>query len=274
VGDPPGKEEPSARTIASMATKALSDRYAAVRAQAVYVHLEQGPSDTISATLRPFLLDPSASLRSIARFHLASRESIDFPNFYRALIESDSPSKRAIAIESLGEVGTALDADLIRNCLSATNPRVRGASIRALARLDGDRFVSEFVGLLLDRSPAVAKEATLALSKRASLVDHARLWQESATLKPAASRGRILRLIFDASKWDGLHYALSLVDDPEQSIQSLALDHVRRWTGRFSRSSVAPTMAQRARVVAALAGKTLPFSAEMQRRLSFFVNEN
>jgi hypothetical protein len=33
-------------------------------------------------------------------------------------------------------------------------------------------------------------------------------------------------------------------------------------------------MAQRARVVAALAGKTLPFPAEVQRRLSFFVNEN
>jgi len=33
-------------------------------------------------------------------------------------------------------------------------------------------------------------------------------------------------------------------------------------------------MVQRARVVAALAGKTLPFPAEVQRRLSFFVNEN
>jgi len=33
-------------------------------------------------------------------------------------------------------------------------------------------------------------------------------------------------------------------------------------------------MAQRARVVAALAGKTLSFPAEVERRLSFFVNEN
>jgi HEAT repeat protein len=260
--------------LLSMATQSLSDRYAAVRAQAVYIHVEQGPPDRVSATLRPFLLDPSASLRSIARFNLASHESIDFPEFYRALIESDSPSKTAIAIEGLGEIGTALDADLIRNRLTAKRPRDRAASVRALSRLDGDRFVPEFVGLLLDPSPAVAKEAVLALSKRSALVDHARLWQESATLKPLAARGRVLRLIFDASKWDGLYYALSLIDDPEQSIQQLALDHVRRWTGRFSRSSIAPTMAQRARVVAALAGKTLPFPVEVQRRLSFFVNEN
>ena len=261
-------------TLLSMATKAMSDRYAAIRAQAVYAHVEHGPTEVISGTLRPFLLDRSASLRSLARFHLATREPIDFANFYRELIASDRPSKRAMAIESLGEVGTTSEADLIQKCLAEAHPGVRAASIRALSRLDGDRFVGEFVDLLLDESPTVARAAADALAKRVGLVDHARLWQENANLKPVAARERVLRIIFDASKWDGLYYALSLVDDPEPGIQKLALDHVRKWTGKFARSSVAATAAQRERVVAALASKTLPFPSEEQRRLSFFVSES
>ncbi len=186
--------------LLSMAKKAMSDRYAAVRAQAVYAYLEHGPPDTISGTLRPFLLDPSASLRGIARFHLAARESIDFASFYRALIASETPSKRALAIEGLGEVGTASEADVIQRCLGDAHPHVRAASIRALSRLDGDRFVGEFVDFLLDESPTVARAAANALAKRVGLVDHACLWQDNANLKPVAARVRVLRIIFDAFK--------------------------------------------------------------------------
>jgi hypothetical protein len=78
----------------------------------------------------------------------------------------------------------------------------------------------------------------------------------------------------DPTKWDGLYYALSLLDDPEPSIQRMALAHVIGWTGSFSRSSVAPTIAQRERVPAALASKTRAVPPEVQRRLRFFVNEN
>jgi hypothetical protein len=88
------------------------------------------------------------------------------------------------------------------------------------------------------------------------------------------ARGRILRLIFDASKWDGLYYALSLIDDPERSIQMLALDHVSRWTVRFRPLQCYSYNGAAGKGCSGARGQALPFPAEVQRRLSFFVNEN
>ena len=233
---------------ADMARRGIADRYSRVRAQAAYIYAEQ-TSDASAPAFRAALLDASPAIRSIGRFYLARIETVDFPALYRSRVDSSSGREKANAIAALGDVGAASDADFLAPYAQDSNGRIRIATLQALARLDGDRFIDLFLLALVDRSPAVAKEAARALSKRTALLDLESLWSEAGKPQPSATQHRILTLLFKGPKWDSLYYAMASLSHSDPGVVLMARHQMERWIQEFRHSGVPPDARQRARVV-------------------------
>ena len=238
--------------LRTFAETAIIDKYSGVRSQAAYVFAEQldGDSDSTMASL---VMDRASSLRSIGRYYLGKRIPTDFAVYYRDKLQSVTKEELAIAIRGLGEVGTASDADQVKPFARHQDSKVRTAAIDALSKLDGDQCVDLFVDAIGGGPPQVSKAASLALTNRASLVNKERLWAMAGTTESVLTRKRILDILFEGSKWDGLIFAIASSNDPVVEIATRARAHITRWMHQFNRSSIQPTPLQRERVLEALA---------------------
>jgi HEAT repeat protein len=253
---------------AAMARIAIKDKYSRVRAQAAYVYAEQlaGESEPV---FRAALMDASPTLRGIARFHLGKIEATDFAAFYRPYLGASSAREQVIAISALGDVGSAADAQLLAPCAQDPRIQVRTAALHALDKLDGDRFVEQFVPALLEGPPSVAKVAARALSNRVALVDLDMLWREFSRVRAGVARNGVLGLLFNASKWDSLYYAIALSSHPDHAVAATAHGQVRRWIQDVNRSGLQATPAQRERILGALAAHAQALPRGMAEQIRF-----
>jgi len=187
-------------------------------------------------------MDRSASIRDEARFELRSRSDDDPSRRYR-----ESLTNNAIAIDGLGETGTAADADLLLPYLEHESARIRRAAVRAIARLKGDGSVPLLGPMILDRSPAVSAQARRALIRHAQVLDVAdldALWRNATA---PHMRRNVIRLFGALPKWESIIALLDVAGDDND-----AMELVHRWFAAYNRSQIAPTADQLARLQRAM----------------------
>ncbi|GIH19004.1 hypothetical protein Raf01_71760 [Rugosimonospora africana] len=143
-----------------------------------------------TAVLR-FLDDPAPLIRAIAR-DAARQTGTDALHHYRDALTTDTFTPGTIA--GLAETGTPIDADLLRPLLHHNLPRTRTAAVRGFAALDPSR-VRELISMLDDPSPAVIREATLALRPIASSLPPDLGWTLLTDSKRAERRRAGYRLL-------------------------------------------------------------------------------
>jgi HEAT repeat protein len=84
----------------------------------------------------------------------------DFAAIYRRGIAEHAGRDKTVALEGLGEVGGAEDADIFLEFLRDPNARVRAAAIAGIGRCDGNRHLDDLEAALRDPSSTVRRAAT------------------------------------------------------------------------------------------------------------------
>ena len=251
---------------------AIGDNYSGVRSQAAYIFAENFLNES-KAIMASLVMDSSASLRSIGRYYFGKIDRPDYVSYYVDRLQPQNVGECETAIRGLCEVGRSVDIVHVLPFVHHENAKVRAAAIYALARLDGDLFVSEFTDALFGESPLVSKAAALALSKRVSLVDHERLWNAVRDAESPVKKKRLLALLFECSKWDGLYFAIESLADSELEITALAQAHIERWMQQFNRSSVQPTARQKDRIFTALTIQTGNLKCGAAKSIRFLIGD-
>ncbi len=236
--------------LAELLPRMLADSFGRVRLTALRLGAERVGAAVLPA-LRQSLLDRSPTLRADARAALQRLEPTDFAAFYRGHVREGAAHLPA-AVAGLAETGGAEDVDLLAPLLDDARPRVRAASVRALARLAGDAAIPALVRAVGDASPAVSHAAALALRPRATLAEAAALdaWLRGA--HPVHVRRNALGLLALRAKWDAIGWILPTLTDADPALHQAAANHFRRWHAHFNRSFSQPSAAQRERIRAAL----------------------
>ena len=228
------------------------DTFMPVRREALYACVERLPY-LAPAALTTALLDPSAGIRGIARYHLRQSENSDISAFYRqVLTESVSASSLNVALSGLGETGTAADVSLILPYLAHPLAKVHRASVRAIAKLDGDNQIEALLAALTDEKPSVAHEAREALRSRLGFVDKETLQHLFQTQLHLHVKLDVLALLSALPKWDSLPFLVEAAIDEDSTLRAQAVKHLQAWFSRYNHSFTRPTTAQIERLAKAL----------------------
>jgi len=151
----------SGHTLEQFLALMSRDRYMPVRREALrnYVRrAEQAKSQLLTA-----LIDPHASMRDEARYHLRTIATIDFAAFYRQSLLTGRENDLYAAVSGLGETGSGTDDGLILPYASHGTAKIRKAAIKALAKLNGRAHLDVFLHSLKDEVPSVSSQALNAL---------------------------------------------------------------------------------------------------------------
>lgn len=228
------------------------DSFLPVRREALHANLERFP-ELAPAELREALLDSSATMRGIARYHLGKSGDFNLPGFYRQVLASSVlSSKLGAALSGLGETGTAADVGAILPYLSNPLVRVQRAAVRAVGRLDGDNHLDALLTALADERPSVTHEAREALCPRLGLLDGDTLWRLFKTASKPHVRRDVLILLASLPKWESVPFLVEAATDEDPMIQELAGKRLRGWYAGYNRSFVRPTQTQIERLEEAL----------------------
>lgn len=242
----------------SILPRLLEDRSAAVRRLALGWCAAREPHAHL-AQLRSALLDPSASARAIAQFHLPKLEPIDLRAFYREAVIAEPLRKAALA--GLGEIGAAADAEVILPWIEGPQIGLRRAALIALGRLALKEHLEVFIAALQDQSPGVSKQARVAMEAHTSLIGPERLEAIFQGATQPHLRKQTLFLIDRLSKWEKLPLLIEIAARNETPVSELAEHFLNAWERSFNQThQVQPTPANIDRLRSALAacGPRLP----------------
>jgi len=223
------------------------DSFVPVRRAALYACLERLP-ELAPAELHEALLDNSAAMRGIARYHLSQAGAFDVTDFYRRALKT-SP---VAALDGLGETGTAQDAERLLPYLSHPVTKVRRAAVKAVSRLDGDNHMMALFAALGDERPSVVHEAREALRPRLGLLGGDTLWRLFKTASQPHVRRDVLALLASLPKWESIPFLVEAAADEDPAIGDLAAKRLRGWSSGYNSSFVRPTQAQTVRLEEAL----------------------
>ena len=245
------------------------DRFMPVRREALRIDVKRS-SPGLMAELRSALLDPHASMREEARYHLRKIDSMDVPAFYRQSLTTAERHTLYSAISGLGETGSAADDHLIVSYTSHQVGKIRRAAIKALAKLHVGAHIDVFMEALKDETPHVSSQALKALTDKASSVNGERVWKLFSLATHAHVRRNALALIEKLGKWDSIHFMVRAVCDSDEDITGISRFGVQRWLARFNRSFLSPTPEQLAQLDNALeeCGGLLDEKTQEQLRFS------
>ena len=111
--------------------------------------------------LRGALLDPTSSVRELARFkaHKLGLAPADFAPFYRKQLGVQRGERFVTALRGLAETGTVEDVPSFVEYAADRRALVREAAILGLGRCDGKKQVERLVAALDDTNLRVAKAA-------------------------------------------------------------------------------------------------------------------
>jgi HEAT repeat protein len=152
------------------------------------------------------LLDPSPSIRDLARFQMAKIGEFDAAQFYRVALLQNPDSLPAF--QGIGESGNESDLQLVRSHLRNSLPRWRRAAVRSLASLGKDAVVKELIECLRDDSPGVVRVVRQQLGGRLDSSTNERLFEIAAQDHRQHARDTALRLISDTGKWCSLAWLI------------------------------------------------------------------
>jgi HEAT repeat protein len=240
----------SAHTLEQFLALMSRDRYMPVRREALRCYVrsaEQANSQLLTA-----LLDPHASMREEARYHLQTIAAIDFAAFYRQSLLTGRENDLYAAVSGLGETGIPEDDVLILPYVSHQNSKIRKAAIKALAKLNGKAHLDVFFHALRDEVPSVSRQALNALSDKTSLVTGERIWEVFHSAVTPHVKRNALSLIQRLSKWESICYLINAIREANEEVADMSRFAIGRWLIRFNRSFVRPTDQQISRLVMAL----------------------
>jgi hypothetical protein len=235
----------------------LAVRPATVRALAVSVAADE----LVKPRLERLLLDRSAHLRRAAQSRARALE-VDAAALYR-----DHLPARA-AILGLGESGAEDDVDRLTPLLGEqeTAP-TRRAAVRALGRLASrDVLLAVLPPLLEGLHPSLTREAARQL-RRIGFSLAGRDLDRALSSPNVWTRQAALGIALARRGWDTPVAAMTLYNDPDESLREYARSALSSWFARKAASAGAPTNEQAARLSAALALTDLP--PELERRIRF-----
>jgi HEAT repeat protein len=227
------------------------DRFMPVRREALRIHVNRR-SPGLLAELRSALLDPHASMREEARYHLRKIDSMDVAAFYRQSLSTAEGQTLYSVISGLGETGSAEDDQLIVSYTSHQVGKIRRAAIKALAKLHGGAHIDVFMEALKDEIPHVSSQALKALTNTPPLASGDRVWGLFQSATRAHIKRNTLSLIEKLDKWDSVYYLVRVVCVSEEGIADMGRFGIQRWFGRFNRSFAWPTPEQLAKLRNAL----------------------
>ena len=240
----------SGHTLEQFLALMSRDRYMPVRREALrnYVRrAEQAKSQLLTA-----LIDPHASMRDEARYHLRTIATIDFAAFYRQSLLTGRENDLYAAVSGLGETGSGTDDGLILPYASHGTAKIRKAAIKALAKLNGRAHLDVFLHSLKDEVPSVSSQALNALFDKSSLVTGERIWEIFHSAVTPHVKRNALSLLQRLSKWESICYLINAIRDANEEVADMSRFAIGRWLVRFNRSFVRPTGQQISRLVMAL----------------------
>jgi HEAT repeat protein len=222
------------------------DRSMPVRRAALAVRLEALPA-TAPPALETSLLDPSPSIRELARFHLGQLGRGDFAAFYREALAN--ARHQATAIAGLGETGKKDDALRIVPYLESPQARERQAAVRALSRLAGEEHSELLVSCLDDDSPKVTREVCEALQAQTDALDAKRLWAIFTHDSRRHVRLAALALLDAMPTWLRLPYLIRSAADADEAVARRGRVYIER---RYNKVFTRPTEEEQRLIEAAL----------------------
>lgn len=214
----------------------IRDPFMPVRCEALNCLVQRGDGGA-DAELRSALLDSHASVRAVARYQLEKRGNAEVRAVYLDALRADSDKTLRAGVAGLGETGKAQDAQLITPFLKGRSIGVRRAAVRAIAALDGDRFLAELVAALLNDHKGLSREGRLALQRRLAQVDVDELWSCFCGDQRDHVRQNILVLLSRLPSWTRIRYLVMASTDRDPGISELARRHLKNRIPRFAPSA-------------------------------------
>jgi len=263
--------------VERMRARFLDDPAGAMRRMAIE-HAVRRDLEAALPALEACLLDPSGSVRHVARYYLtkAGRE-IDYAAHYRSAL-GGTPTALVVAISGLAETGVVEDAEGLERLLDHGSARVVRAVLKALQRLDEEGTRTRRMESLLHPSTRVSREALRSLGRRLRDADAPTLRR---LVSPVAGQNQVDALVRAATRlkaWSRLHMLLFIVHRVTESRRSSALAALAHWapTDDVLYAATAPTAAQTADIkaafLAARAVLTLPVRVAVERAISRFID--
>jgi HEAT repeat protein len=245
---------------------ARRDSSATVRGEALNIYLEKF-REQAEQEFQSALLDSNISIRERAQQFFEKKSAFDIRGYYTKYLNVDERRKLAATIAGLGETGLAIDSRLVESFFTNYSPRVRTAALHAVAKLNRDAYIDQFVFALEDPSARVGREGALALSKKANLVGGLRLWEVYVRTRHLHSKRFVLYLLARINKWDSVTYLIQSLSDQDERLVELSTRYITRWFARYNRSFVAPSAGQLKRLRDILGELSLLVSSETQHKL-------
>ena len=254
----------------SFLLKMSGNKFMPVRREALQAYVEKFPAQAPSQ-LYSNLCDRHSSIRELARYYLNEIAPMDFAAFYRQALTSNEIGKLCGAILGLGDVGGAIDADVVVPFCSHPNAKVRCAALRSAAKLNGDVLLDIFVEALTDDRPSISRAGREALLSRARLVGVEGLGNIFRQDPRFHVRKNALFLLAKLGKWDSLAFLIWASGSGDEAIAHLGEDYLQRWLWRYNSQFSTPDRAQMAEIKRAIAACDRAMSANLKKELLFAI---
>ncbi|HTU25915.1 MAG TPA: hypothetical protein VMF30_10990 [Pirellulales bacterium] len=240
------------------------DGFMPIRREALLARIaDEGEAAT--APLEAALMDRNASLRELARFHLARRGRNDFAARYRLALSADG--SKSIALAGLAETGSESDLELVRPYLTSRFPNERFAAVRALVRLGGAKAAGELAEFLAGDHAKITAAARQGLEAAEATYDAERMEALLDDSRPHVRRAAV-HLGKELGGWAGLPLLLRAAFDGDAEVAAMARSRVRKFGVRVFTQ---PSEHERARIIAAVAATKPGIEDDFVTELNLFL---
>jgi HEAT repeat protein len=149
--------------------RARNDGCMAVRREALHIFVEKYAAEA-DQEFQSALLDANIAVREEAQYYFQKKGTVDLRPYYSHRLETSNSRQLCAAIAGVGETEVAKDSQLVERLIHKHSSKVRVAALHAIAKPNPDAYVDKFALALDDASSKVAREAVLALSRKANSV--------------------------------------------------------------------------------------------------------
>jgi len=246
--------------------RARNDGCMAVRREALHIFAEKYAAEA-DQEFQSALLDANIAVREEAQYYFQKKGTVDLRAYYSHRLETSNSRQLCAAIAGVGETGVANDSQLVERFIHKQSSKVRVAALHAIAKLNPDAYLDKFVLALDDASSTVAREAVLAISRKANSVGGQRLWEIFDSCRHPHGKRWALFLLARINKWDSIAFLIQSLPDQNDSCVELSQRYIVRWFARYNRSFATPTAEQLSRLRNVLSRCNLLLSSGTQRQL-------
>jgi HEAT repeat protein len=232
----------------------------------VHIYAEKY-GDQAEQEFQSALLDANIGVREEAQYFFRKKSTLDLRVYYPQILNTSTGRKLCAAVAGRGETGLPKDLQLVERFVADRSSKVRAAALHAIARLNPDACLDQFVLALDDPSAKVTKEAVAALSKKSNSIGSQRLWEVYKLCRYLHGKRRVLYLLARISTWDSIAFLIQSLADQDDSLVELSQRYIVRWFARYNRSFSVPSAEQLATLRSVLSRCNLLVSSETQRQL-------